>query len=120
MILCQFGILLAHLSTLCHNAIMKATSKEILESISKHCHNELTHYRFNTSTLKVSDKYREGRIAALKYIAELSCYYLQEEKKIQEHFNTQVRKQLDQNSCLDDNEYKRGLFDALEYIVKTW
>ncbi len=99
---------------------MKKTSKEILEIISKHCHNELTYYRFNKSTLQVSDKYREGRLTALKYIGELVYYYLQEEKKIQEAFNAQIHKQLEKYSTLEENEYKRGMFDALEMIVENY
>ena len=49
---------------------MKLTSKEILEKISTHCSNEITLYTFNTNTLKISDKYREGRLTSLKYISE--------------------------------------------------
>lgn len=55
---------------------MKHTSKEVLENISNYCAHQLTHYKFNTTTLQVSDRYREGRLAGLKYIGELSYYYL--------------------------------------------
>jgi LPS O-antigen subunit length determinant protein (WzzB/FepE family) len=96
---------------------MKPTSKEVLEKISKHCSNELTLYKFNTTTLEISDKYREGRLTALEYLGELSYHYLQEEKKIQEQFKEQVTKQLKLHSCLDDTEYKRGLYDALNEVL---
>ena len=56
---------------------MKPTSKEVLEKISKHCSNQLTLYKFNTTTLHISEKYREGRLTALEYINELTYYYLQ-------------------------------------------
>lgn len=92
---------------------MKSTSKEILEKISKHCSNQLTLYKFNTTTLQISDKYREGRLTALEYISELTFHYLQEEKRLQQQFNDQIHKQMEQNSCLTDSEYKDGLFDAL-------
>lgn len=92
---------------------MKYTSKEFLEKVSKHCANQLTHYRFNTTTLKVSKKYREGRLAALEYLGELTYYYLQQEKKLQQDFHEQIRKQIKDYSCLADNEYKQGLYDAL-------
>ena len=39
---------------------MNPTSKELLEKVSKHCANQLTFYKFNTSTLEISKKYREG------------------------------------------------------------
>ncbi|WP_223897663.1 hypothetical protein [Sulfurovum sp. TSL1] len=96
---------------------MKPTSKELLEAVSKHCYNELTLYKFNTATLHISDKYREGRLTALEYLTELTYYYLQEEKKIGEEFKQQISKQLKRYDCLDDTEYKRGLYDALNVVL---
>ncbi|WP_415405677.1 hypothetical protein ACLHDG_07880 [Sulfurovum sp. CS9] len=92
---------------------MKPTSKELLEEVSKHCSNQLTLYKFNTTTLKISNKYREGRLTALEYIGELTYFYLQEEKKIQVQFKEQIIKQLKSHSCLEDTDYKQGLYDAL-------
>ena len=96
---------------------MKPGSKELLEADSKHCYNQLTLYRFNTTTLHVSDKYREGRVSALEYLTELSYYYMQEEKSIENQFKEQIVKQLKLHSCLDDTEYKRGLYDALNEVL---
>ena len=96
---------------------MKPTSKELLEEVSKHCSNQLTLYRFNTSTLQVSKKYREGRLTALEYIGELTYYFLQEEKKIQQQFTEQILKQIELNSCLNDSDYKDGLYDALNDVL---
>lgn len=96
---------------------MKQTSKEVLEEVSKHCSNQLTLYKFNTSTLQVSDKYREGRLTALEYIGELAFYYLQEEKRLQQQFHDQILKQMKLYSCLDNTDYKNGLYDALNDIL---
>ena len=96
---------------------MKSRSKELLEAVSKHCYNQLTLYRFNTTTLQVSDKYREGRLTALEYLTELSYFYMEEEKSIEEKFKEQIIKQLKLHSCLDDTEYKRGLYDALNEVL---
>ena len=96
---------------------MKPTSKEFLEEISKNCSNQITYFTFNKSTLKVSDKYREGRLAALKYIGELIFYYLQEEKSIKHRFKEQILKQMQQNSCLNESDYKEGLYDALNDVL---
>ena len=93
---------------------MKATSKELLEEVSKHCSNQITLYTFNTATLNVSNKYREGRLTALEYLGELTYYYLQEEKKIKQQFNEQILDQFELYSCLDDGDYKNGLYDALK------
>ncbi|WP_415407946.1 hypothetical protein ACLHDG_05275 [Sulfurovum sp. CS9] len=96
---------------------MKPTSKELLEEVSKHCSNQITHYTFNKTTLLVSDKYKEGRLAALKYVGELTFYYLQEEKSIKHKLREQILKQMQQNSCLNDNDYKDGLYDALNDVL---
>ena len=92
---------------------MKPTSKEILETVSKHCANELTFYKFNTSVLHVSDKYREGRVAGLKYVGNLTFYFMQEEKRIKDLFREEILKQMKFYSCLEETEYKKGLYDAL-------
>lgn len=96
---------------------MKPTSKEVLEEISKHCSNQLTLYKFNTTTLQISDKYREGRLTALEYISELTYHYLQEEKRLQQQFHNQILKQMKLYSCLDNTDYKDGLYDALNEIL---
>lgn len=96
---------------------MKPTSKELLENISKNCSNQITFYTFNKNTLLVSDKYRKGRLTALEYIRELIFYYLQEEKGIKHRFKEQILMQMQQNSCLNDSEYKDGLYDALNDIL---
>lgn len=93
--------------------LMKPTSKELLEKVSKHCSNELTLYKFNTTTLKISKKYREGRLTALEYLGDLSYHYIQEEKRIQENFRKQILRQMQTYSCLNESEYKDGLYDAL-------
>ncbi len=96
---------------------MKKTSKELLEEISSHCSNQITLYTFNKTTLKVSDKYREGRLTALEYIGELTYYYLQEEKQLQQYFHDQIIKQMKLHSCLDDTDYKEGIYDALNEVL---
>ena len=92
---------------------MKPTTKEILETISNHCSNQLVLYKFNKNTLKISDKYREGRLTGLHYIGNLTFFYMQEEKRIQSLFREEILKQMKFYSCLEETEYKEGLYDAL-------
>jgi len=93
-------------------------SKEYLESVSKHCDAQMTYYRFNTSTLKVSDRYRAGRLKALTYVSELTYRYLQEEKKIQEVFQEHLIIQMKEHlRMLEDEEYKKGLYDTLNEVL---
>jgi hypothetical protein len=96
---------------------MKPTSKEIIEAISRHCLNQITLYKFNTEVLQISGKYREGRLTALEYVGELTFYYMQQEKNLQQHFHDQILKQMKVHSCLDDTDYKNGLYDALNDIL---
>jgi len=92
---------------------MKPTSKEVLENVSKQCSQELTFYKFNTSVLHISDKYREGRLTGLKYVGDLTFYFMQEEKRIKDLFREEILKQMKFYSCLEETEYKKGLYDAL-------
>ncbi len=92
---------------------MKPTTKEILEAISKNCSNQLILYKFNKNTLDISDKYREGRLTGLKYIGNLTFFFMQEEKRMQLLFREEILKQMKFYSCLEETEYKEGLYDAL-------
>lgn len=96
---------------------MKPSSKEILEQISNHCQTQLNFYRYNKNVLKVSKQYREGRITALEYISELVWYYMLEEKRLMDHFEIQIHKQMKLHICLKETEYKKGLYDALNEVL---
>jgi hypothetical protein len=50
-------------------------------------------------------------------VSELTWYYLQEEKRIKDAFQQQLIKQMKLHSCLEDTEYKQGLYDALNDIL---
>jgi len=92
---------------------MKPTTKEILETLSKNCSNQLILYKFNKNTLNISDKYREGRLTGLEYIGNLTFFFMQEEKRIQLLLREEILKQMKVYSCLEETEYKEGLYDAL-------
>jgi hypothetical protein len=96
---------------------MKPSSKEVFEHLSNHCQAQLNYYRYNTGILKVNEKYRAGRISALKYISELTWYYIQEEKRLVDYFESQIEKQMKLHECLEDTAYKKGLYDALKEIL---
>ncbi len=95
----------------------KLTSKELIEKLIRHCYNQLTLYRFNKTSLQVSDKYREGRLSVLEYINNLTFYYLQEEKRIKQNFRDQILEQLRSNACLGDSDYKKGPYGALNNVL---
>jgi len=74
-------------------------------------------YKFNKRVLKVSEKYREGRLAAINYSGDLTHYYINEEKKIRNHLVEQINKQMKEYSCLNEGEYKKGLYDGLNDVL---
>ena len=96
------------------------SAKDFLSKISDYAYAQTTLYRFNKNTLKVTDKYREGRLAALKYASELSYYYMQIEKNLPRQFREQIDRQMKSNSCLLDGEYKRGLYDGLNDVLEQY
>lgn len=95
---------------------MKPTSKELLEKISSHCYVLSTRYRFSR-TPHWSEKYSEGQLAGLEYIGKLCFHFLQEEKHIPVRFREEILKQMQQHSCLNDSDYKDGLYDALNDVL---
>ena len=56
-------------------------------------------------------------MTALEYIGELTYYYLQEEKRLQQYFHDQIIKQMKLQSCFDDTDYKKGLYDTLSEVL---
>ncbi len=70
--------------------------------------------------MKVSDKYREGRLTALEYVSELTLYYMNIEKEIHKKLVEQIDHQMKSNSCLTESDYKDGLYDALNEILDEY
>ncbi len=89
------------------------SSKEILSDLSKECFNQITHYKFNKNTLHVAERYRKGRLDGLQYISELTLYYMQREQALRREFESQLLKQMKGMNCLNNGEYKQGLYDVL-------
>lgn len=98
---------------------MKPTPTELLEKISSHCYVVSTRYRF-AKTPHWSKKYSEGQLAGLEYIDKLCFYFLQEEKSIPVRLRDEIMKQVQQYSCLNDCDYKNGLYDALNDILEKY
>lgn len=92
-------------------------TKQLLEDISKQCSNELTLYKFNKSTLIVSDKYRSGGIDALNYALELIYYFFEQDKLLKRQFHDLLLTQLNDTHMLKDGDHRQGLHDALEGII---
>ena len=96
---------------------MQHSSREFLELVSKYCSNQLTYYTYNKQTLRVSDKYRRGRVTALQYIEELTFFYFRKEKYLKEQFIRDLRAQLSTIAYLDDNDYRAGIDDAITNVL---
>ena len=96
----------------------QSSSKAFLEEVSRYCYSQLTLYRFNHHTLNIDEKYREGRITALNYIADLSFYFMQQEKHITESFLTELDRQLQAIGALKSPHYMRGIQDSIEALKR--
>ena len=92
------------------------SSKHFLEELSRYCSSQQTLYEFNKSSLQIDDKYREGRLTALGYIADLSFYFMQREKEIKEQFIQEIAKQIEATNSLKTPAYQQGILDTLHDI----
>jgi hypothetical protein len=92
------------------------SSKAFLEEVSRYCHTQLTLYRYNRHTLEIDEKYREGRITALNYIADLTFYFMQREKHITEEFVSELDRQIQMADILKSPQYSQGIRDSIEAL----
>lgn len=93
-----------------------SSSKQFLEELSRYCSSQRTLYEYNRSSLQIDDKYREGRLAALGYIADLSFFFMQREKEIKKQFIQEISKQIEATNSLKTPAYQQGILDALQDI----
>ncbi len=94
----------------------KPSSKQFLEEVSRYCYSQLTLYKFNKSTLDIDEKYREGRITALNYVADLTFYFMQQEKHITEEFICELDRQLEAIGTLKSPNYTLGIRDSIDAL----
>ena len=94
----------------------QTSSKAFLEEVSRYCYSQLTLYRFNRNILDIDEKYREGRITALNYIADLSYYFMQQEKHISESFLAELDSQIETIGTLKSAKYTQGIRDGIEAL----
>ena len=92
------------------------SSRAFLEEVSRYCYSQLTLYRFNRHTLDIDEKYREGRITALNYIADLTFYFMQKEKHIEEEFVSELEKQMQMVDLPKSPQYSQGIRDSIDAL----
>jgi len=92
------------------------SSRRFLEEVSRYCSSQLTLYQFNRTTLDIDEKYREGRITSLNYIADLTFYFMQQEKHITEAFIRELDKQAQMVGTLKSPQYRQGIQDSIEAL----
>ncbi len=90
-------------------------SIKILEDLSSDCINEQTQYEFSKMITK-SDKYKKGRIDALKWVNDIIFYFIQKEKNFISEFKLHIKDQKDILSVIRDGDYKNALYDQLNEI----
>lgn len=90
-------------------------SIEILEDISYKLNSHTTYYKYNEN-MKVSSKYRKGRVDASLWLNDLVFYFIQKEKAFLFEFKKEIERQKQKIENIKEGDYKSGLFDELKSI----
>lgn len=90
-------------------------SLEKLNEISDLTSRHQTYYSFNKD-LDASNKYRQGRVSASKWLCDLVYYFIEKESHFIIEFKEHIKEQKKELSQLKDGEYKKGLIDELNLI----
>ena len=91
-----------------------SSTKDLLETISTNCLDQLTVYKYSKN-LKVSEKYKKGKIAALEYTLDLIYHFYQKDAKLKQEFEDILSSQIEDLVILKDGDYKEGLTQSLEW-----
>jgi len=89
--------------------------KEILRQLNRldeEVHNRLIHYRYNRR-IEGDERYRKGRIAALRWLAALCTHYRQKVESIPEEMEESLERELAKIRLLEPSPYRRGIEDAV-------
>lgn len=97
------------------NIPLMKNSIEKLNKIHDELINKKTYYQFN-KTEELSQKYRNGRISASNWLADVIFMFIQKEKNFIKEFEEIIEKQKEDLSILKDGDYKKGLIDELDTI----
>ncbi|ADV46194.1 hypothetical protein [Nitratifractor salsuginis] len=84
-----------------------------LDRLDEELHNRLTHYRYNRN-LRLDERYRKGRIAALKWLTALCRHYRQKAEGILPAVEQSLDAELAKIRWLDPSPYRQGIEDAVE------
>ena len=88
---------------------------KILEDLSSDCVHEITRYQFS-KMIEESDKYKKGRIDALRWINDIIYHFIQKEKNFLNEFKQHIQDQKDIIVNINDGDYKNALYDQLNDI----
>ena len=90
-------------------------SIKILEELSSQCTVEKSSYEFS-KTMKLSPKYRKGRVDALNWINDIIYHFIQKEKNFINEFKEHIKDQKDIIANIKEGDYKTALYDQLHEI----
>ncbi|MDH5465623.1 MAG: hypothetical protein OEW60_08305 [Thiovulaceae bacterium] len=94
------------------------SSKDYFDQLSNHLFQETTVYKFNSSTLSASDRYRKGRLSVLSWANELSFYFLSQEKRLPQQMMDMLMRKQEELWSLSEGEYRQGVIDAFDGIFE--
>ena len=91
---------------------MRRSTRRLLERLGEEAFNQLTHYRYNRSD-SLHPRYRKGRIAALRWICDLSGYYLEREEALGRELLERIDREMEAIAWVDPGPYRQGIEDAV-------
>jgi hypothetical protein len=91
---------------------------DILEKVNAQCSIQSVHFKY-TKHLNVSEKYKKGRLATLKWMDELSYMLMLREKHIKKELIKYIQKEKQKTNLLVDGDYKNGILDQLNWLELT-
>ncbi|WP_457607940.1 hypothetical protein [Nitratifractor sp.] len=93
------------------------SARRLLERLNEEAFNRLTHYRYNHSE-KMSERYRRGRISALKWFCELSAFYLEREAALPGELREKIRRERGRIEWMPPGPYRRGIEDTVREMER--
>lgn len=92
---------------------------ELIKQISSRCSDQITYYTYNNN-LPLSSKYKKGRITSANWINEICYYFLSKEKNFDKEFLELLKSKAEELDELKESDYKTGLIDEIEEIIKRF
>ncbi len=91
--------------------------RSLPERIHFRAYGELAASMYGKSRSSESESYERGRVSALRWLCELSSYYMDMEKRVSEEMLYRIEKEMEKISMMSENEYRKGIEDSVKMVL---